>query len=52
MYETFRDVGFGPTKQQYDEQVELLGREPRRYEDYVTETAKEWRGEPEAATTL
>ena len=42
MYEGFQQYGFGMTEEDYKTQVELLGREPHSYEEWVTETAKSW----------
>jgi uncharacterized protein YbjT (DUF2867 family) len=42
MYEYFNEAGFGMSDEEYDEQVELLGRPPVRYEDFVKKTAAEW----------
>ncbi|KAF7187369.1 hypothetical protein HII31_11258 [Pseudocercospora fuligena] len=35
MYETWASDGFGMTEEEYKVQIEALGREPRRYEDWV-----------------
>ena len=40
MVESFVNNGFKMTEEQYKLQVELLGREPLKYEDFVAETAK------------
>lgn len=46
MYETFGKHGFGKfSEKQYQEQVELLGREPASYEDFVEKTAASWKAE-------
>jgi len=45
MYEIFAKRGFGMTEEQYKEQVEVLGREPRSYEQFVEETGKMWKAE-------
>ncbi len=31
------------SKEEYDTQVEFLGREPAKYEDYVRGTGKQWK---------
>lgn len=45
--------GFGMSEEQYAEQVGFLGREPRRYEDFVRsherETAAKWKAEARKA---
>lgn len=41
--------GFGMSEEQYAEQVRFLGREPRRYEDFVRETAAKWKAEARKA---
>jgi uncharacterized protein YbjT (DUF2867 family) len=42
MFEMFEEMPFGMNKEEYDEQVELLGKEPNSYEKFVEETAKSW----------
>ncbi|KXS95634.1 hypothetical protein AC578_3553 [Pseudocercospora eumusae] len=41
MYETWASDGFGMTEEDYKVQIEALGREPRRYEDWVRAKGKE-----------
>ncbi|EME87392.1 uncharacterized protein MYCFIDRAFT_75252 [Pseudocercospora fijiensis CIRAD86] len=41
MYETWAEDGFGMTEEEYAVQVEALGREPRRYEDWVRGKGRE-----------
>jgi nucleoside-diphosphate-sugar epimerase len=43
MYEAFSRVGFGMTHDQYELQIELLGKEPEDYAKWVEETGKSWR---------
>ncbi|KAF4973200.1 hypothetical protein FSARC_452 [Fusarium sarcochroum] len=43
MYEYFEAEGFGMTDEEYLDQVELLGRAPASYEDFVKSTGKGWR---------
>ena len=45
MYEIFAKRGFGTIEEEYKEQVEVLGREPRPYEQFVEETGKIWKAE-------
>jgi uncharacterized protein YbjT (DUF2867 family) len=45
MYETFEVQEFGMTEENYEEQVKLLGKEPEKYEKFVEDTAREWKGE-------
>jgi len=45
MYEIFEAQGFGMTKENYDEQVKLLGKEPEKYERFVEDTARQWKEE-------
>jgi uncharacterized protein YbjT (DUF2867 family) len=45
MYETFAKHGFGMNEEEYKEQIEVLGREPRSYEQFVEETGKMWKAE-------
>ncbi|KAK5122833.1 hypothetical protein LTR85_003748 [Meristemomyces frigidus] len=42
MYEYFGKYEFGMTSEDYDKQVEVLGREPADYEEWVLETGKSW----------
>lgn len=42
MYQAFSETGFGMNEDEYRQQVELLGREPADYEEWVEETAKSW----------
>ncbi|ETS73572.1 hypothetical protein PFICI_14518 [Pestalotiopsis fici W106-1] len=42
MYQAFAETGFGMNEDEYREQVDLLGREPASYEDWVKETARSW----------
>ncbi|GKT82460.1 transcriptional regulator [Colletotrichum tofieldiae] len=42
MYELFESVGFGMSEEDYKSQVELLGKEPEDYVQFVEETAKSW----------
>ena len=44
MLESFDNIGFGMSKNEYDEQVNLLGREPEDYAEWVAETGKSWLG--------
>lgn len=46
MYDCFQKYGFKGTAEDIAAETKLLGHAPRRYEDYVKETAAEW-----AATT-
>jgi uncharacterized protein YbjT (DUF2867 family) len=43
MYAMFQAKGFVATDAQMKETRTILGREPRRFEDFVTETARTWR---------
>jgi uncharacterized protein YbjT (DUF2867 family) len=45
MLEGFEAQRFYMTKEDYDEQVKLLGKEPESYSKFVEETAKEWKVE-------
>ena len=45
MYKLFDVSSFGMTKEEYDEQVELLGKEPSSYEKFVEDTARAWKNE-------
>ncbi|KAL8843149.1 MAG: hypothetical protein Q9170_000279 [Blastenia crenularia] len=49
MYELFESIEFGMTVEEYEEQVELLGKEPNDYEEFVRKTGAEWKKELEAA---
>jgi uncharacterized protein YbjT (DUF2867 family) len=42
MFETFAERGFSMNEKEYKEQLELLGKEPESYENFVESTAKEW----------
>ena len=43
MYELIEEAGpFVMTEEQYQEQIDLLGKEPESYEKYVEATAKRW----------
>ncbi|KAK8018168.1 hypothetical protein PG991_007358 [Apiospora marii] len=42
MHETFAAHGFGMTEEQYQQQVELLGREPDDYTEWVKATGSQW----------
>ncbi|KAK3674783.1 hypothetical protein LTR78_005505 [Recurvomyces mirabilis] len=42
MLESFDNVGFGMSQAEYDEQIILLGREPKDYAMWVSETGKSW----------
>lgn len=43
MYEAFGRVRFGMTQEEYESQIELLGKEPEDYEKWVEGTGKAWR---------
>ncbi|KAH8594258.1 hypothetical protein B0O99DRAFT_595589 [Bisporella sp. PMI_857] len=43
LYEGIILTGFGMSEEQYRLQVEFLGREPAKYEDYVVKLAAEWK---------
>ncbi|KAK4551739.1 hypothetical protein LTR86_010932 [Recurvomyces mirabilis] len=43
MYEAFGNVGFGMTPEEYELQVELLGKESENYAKWVEESGKAWR---------
>ncbi|KAI9150322.1 hypothetical protein HJFPF1_10081 [Paramyrothecium foliicola] len=43
MYECFEAEGYGMTDAEYQDQIELLGKAPSRYEDFVERTANEWK---------
>lgn len=43
MYEAIREQGFGPTDEEYQEQITFLGREPKVYEEFVTDLAEQWK---------
>lgn len=45
MYELFDRMEFGMTDEEFSMQKELLGKEPNSYEEFVKETATEWRKE-------
>lgn len=45
MYKCFDRTPFGMTERDYQDQVELLGKEPNRYEKFVEETGKVWRAQ-------
>ena len=45
MYELFETRAFDMTKEEYNEQVELLGKEPASYEKFVEDTARIWKNE-------
>ncbi|KZL69631.1 family transcriptional regulator [Colletotrichum incanum] len=42
MYELFETVGLGMSEDDYESQVELLGKEPEDYAQFVKDTAKSW----------
>ena len=42
MYEIFETKVFGMTEEEYEMQVELLGKEAESYERFVEETARKW----------
>ncbi|KAK7943145.1 uncharacterized protein PG986_012258 [Apiospora aurea] len=42
MHETFAAHGFGMTEEQYQQQVELLGKEPADYEEWLKSTGAQW----------
>lgn len=44
MYRFFQDEGLAATDEELEKQEEILRHPPRRYEDYVTETARAWQG--------
>lgn len=44
MYEYFQEAGLRATDEELERLTEILGHEPRRYEDFVTETAAAWTG--------
>lgn len=43
MYETFQAEGLAATDRQLDEAREIVGHEPRAFDDFVRETAAAWR---------
>jgi hypothetical protein len=43
MYEAIREQGFGPTDEEYREQITFLGREPKVYEEFVIDLAGQWK---------
>ncbi|KAK4548596.1 hypothetical protein LTR36_009506 [Oleoguttula mirabilis] len=43
VYEYFSEQGFGMSDAEYRKQVELLGREPESYEEWVEKTVRGWR---------
>lgn len=43
MYQLFQDESFRATPEDIERQTKLLGHPPRRYEDYVRETAAAWK---------
>ncbi|KAF2717053.1 NAD(P)-binding protein [Polychaeton citri CBS 116435] len=43
MYESFKQMEFGMTDEEYDLQVELLGKEAEDYAAWVNKTAQSWR---------
>ena len=43
LYEGIIKTGFGMSKDEYDLQVEFLGYEPEKYEDFVKETGMHWK---------
>ncbi|KAH7011024.1 hypothetical protein EDB80DRAFT_890945 [Ilyonectria destructans] len=43
MYEWFDAHGFGMTEAEYRDQVALMGKAPTSYEEFVNETANEWK---------
>lgn len=43
MYETFQREGFQATDEEVQGITQLLGHKPRRFEDFVAETAAEWK---------
>jgi hypothetical protein len=45
MYEGIRTNGFGPSDEEYSDEVSFLGREPRSYEDYALSLMAEWKQE-------
>jgi hypothetical protein len=44
MYEHFQEHGLVASDEAIERQTALLGHAPRRYEDYVRETAEAWGG--------
>ncbi|GJC88521.1 NAD(P)H azoreductase [Colletotrichum liriopes] len=42
LYESFEKERFGMTEEDYERQVEFLGKEPRDYARFIEETAKSW----------
>lgn len=42
MYQAFGEHGFGMTEEEYELQVEVLGKQPEDYGEWVKKTAKEW----------
>lgn len=45
MFEGFAAMGFGMGEEEYQAQVEVLGREPQAYEGWVEEMAKRWKSD-------
>jgi uncharacterized protein YbjT (DUF2867 family) len=43
MYEFFQEKGMIASKDELEKMQKLLGRKPRTFDDFVTETTKEWR---------
>ena len=43
MYQFFQETGFKATPGDIERQTKLLGHPPRRFEDYVRETALAWK---------
>lgn len=43
MYEGIRANGFGPTDEEYAEQVAFMGREPQSYDGFVRDLASGWK---------
>ena len=42
MYEIFLNVGFGMSEEEYEQQVELLGKEPEDYPAWVRKIGESW----------
>jgi hypothetical protein len=45
LYEGIVLTGLGMSEEDYKTQVEFLGREPAKYEDFVMKVAEEWKKE-------
>ena len=43
MYEYFQEHGFIPSEEETGTQRRVLGREPRRFDSFVSEVAPAWR---------